>query len=87
MSNSDRKQCVRCNATEGEYQPDYGWHLCGTCYEEKKREEYEEMPDVVVVYEYKSGRKWMTKDEWDAKSVRHSPNVVGKATYKKVEEA
>jgi len=41
MSNSDRKQCVRCNATEGEYQPDYGWHLCGTCYEEEKQNEEE----------------------------------------------
>ena len=79
-------RCVRCNATEGQRRPN-GWHLCGDCYEEHKREAYETMPDVVVVYEYKSGRNWMTKDEWDAKSVRHSPNVVGKATYKKVEEA
>ena len=79
--------CVRCNATEGHYHPTYGWPLCGTCVEEHKREQFAAMPDVVVVYEYKSGRDWMTKDEWDAKSVRYSPNVMGKATYKKVEEA
>ena len=78
--------CVNCNATEGHYHPQYGWHLCGNCYEEyKKREEFDAMPDVVVVYENESGRDWMTKDEWDA-SVRYSPNVVGKAIYKKVEE-
>ena len=79
--------CVRCNATEGHYHPTYGWPLCGTCVEEHKREQFAAMPDVIVVYEYKSGRDWMTKDEWDAKSVRYSPNVMGKATYKKVEEA
>lgn len=77
--------CVRCNATEGHYHPTYGWPLCGTCVEEHKSEQFAAMPDVVVVYEYKSGRDWMTKDEWDAKSVRYSPNVMGKATYKKVE--
>lgn len=33
-----KKNCVRCNETEGQYQPDYGWHFCGTCYEEHKHE-------------------------------------------------
>jgi len=31
--------CVRCNATEGQRRPN-GWHLCGDCDEEHKREEY-----------------------------------------------
>ena len=42
------------------------------------------MPEEVVLIEYKSGRKWMSKDEWDASSIKHSPNVVCKAVYKKV---
>jgi hypothetical protein len=31
--------CVRCNATAGQRRPN-GWHLCGDCDEEHKREEY-----------------------------------------------
>lgn len=34
-------RCVRCNATEGQRRPN-GWHLCGDCYEEHKREPEEE---------------------------------------------
>lgn len=34
-------RCVRCNATEGQRRPN-GWHLCGDCYEEHKREEEKE---------------------------------------------
>ena len=25
-------KCVSCNATEGHYQPDAGWHLCKDCH-------------------------------------------------------
>ena len=54
----------------------------------KKREEFEAMPDVVVVYEYKSGRDWRTKKEWDESQwLKSSPNLVRKAIYKKAEEA
>ncbi len=47
----------------------------------------EQMPDEVVVYEYKSGRHWRTKEEWDeSQFLKSSPNIVRKAIYKKVEE-
>ena len=36
--------CVRCNATEGQRRPN-GWHLCGDCDEEHKREESFELED------------------------------------------
>ena len=79
--------CVHRNATEGYYHPQYGWPLCGTCFEDVKREAYETMPDVVVVYEYKSGRDWRTKEEWDESQwLKSSPNLVRKATYKKLED-
>jgi len=50
MSNSlDHAQCVHCNATQGQYQPDYGWHLCGTCYEDIRQDEIES-----VIEEFKN---------------------------------
>jgi len=36
MSNSDIKNCVRCNATEGSYDPNLGWHFCGSCADEHR---------------------------------------------------
>jgi len=37
----EKKECVRCRATEGQHRPN-GWRLCGDCYEEHKQEEEEE---------------------------------------------
>lgn len=39
--------CVHCNATEGHYHPRYGWPLCGTCFEEVKREAAEDIASVL----------------------------------------
>ena len=48
----------------------------------------ERMPDEVVVYEYKNGRDWRTKNEWDESQwLKSSPNILRKAIYKKVEDA
>ena len=48
----------------------------------------ERMPDVLVVYEYKNGRDWRTKEEWEeSKWLKSSPNIVRKAIYKKAEDA
>ncbi len=45
------------------------------------------MPDKIVVYEYKNGRDWKTKEEWDESMfLKCSPNVVRKAIYQKIEE-
>lgn len=44
------------------------------------------MPEEVVLIEYKSGRKWLSKEEWDKSQwLKSSPNIVRKAIYKKVE--
>lgn len=45
------------------------------------------MPEEVVVYEYKKGRHWQTKEEWDESQwLKSSPNIVRKAIYKKVRD-
>lgn len=47
----------------------------------------ENMPSVIVAYEYKSGRHWLSKQNWETGAIRNSPNVLRLATYTKQEEA
>ena len=56
-------RCVRCNATEGQRRPN-GWHLCGDCYEEHKREAVEEDSSLFrMFYECTCGETWEMEHE------------------------